>query len=69
MPIFEFKCNKCDTKFEMIVFKPLTECEIICPECSSKEIEKLVSAPGMVAGSASESYSSRECSSCSSKFT
>ncbi len=69
MPIFEFKCNVCGRMFEKIVFKRLEDCEIVCPDCQSKDVQKLISAPGSVSGSSNESYSSGGCSSCSSKFT
>ncbi len=39
MPLFEFVCKKCGTKFEKMVFSINKE-EIECPECKSKEVEK-----------------------------
>ena len=39
MPLFEFVCKKCGTKFEQMVFSINKE-EIECPNCKSKEIEK-----------------------------
>ena len=39
MPLFEFVCKKCGSKFEKIVFSIDKE-EIECPECKSKEVEK-----------------------------
>ena len=39
MPLFEFVCKKCGTKFEKIVFSTDKE-EIECPQCKSKEVEK-----------------------------
>ena len=39
MPLFEFICKKCGTKFEKMVFSINKE-EIECPECKSKEVEK-----------------------------
>jgi len=40
MPIFEYRCEACGHRFELLVFgseKPA------CPKCSSKRIEKLLS--------------------------
>jgi putative FmdB family regulatory protein len=39
MPLFEFVCKKCGTKFEKMVFSINKE-EIECPDCKSKEVEK-----------------------------
>jgi len=39
MPIYEYKCQKCDHKFEKLVFG---EEETKCPKCNSKKIEKLL---------------------------
>lgn len=73
MPIYEFKCKKCGKHFERIVFKPLNEVEVICPNCESKEIEKQISAPGSVGVSEKSAVSSAPscsagCCGCPSKF-
>ncbi|MFQ5737855.1 MAG: zinc ribbon domain-containing protein [Acidobacteriota bacterium] len=42
MPIFEYRCAECETRFERIVFgRPET---IECPTCRSTETEKLISS-------------------------
>lgn len=42
MPIFEYKCAKCDNEFEELVF---SQDELPpCPKCQSKNVEKLMSA-------------------------
>ena len=43
MPIYEFRCKKCDKKFEELVFSLNSEKKIICPQCGSKESERLFS--------------------------
>jgi len=35
MPIYEYLCNECDTRFERIVINK--QQEIACPKCASKE--------------------------------
>lgn len=67
MPIFEFKCLKCGKKFEKIIFRPLNEVEIICPDCESLEVEKLISAPGSIGASESNNSCSTGCN-CNPKF-
>jgi putative FmdB family regulatory protein len=45
MPIYEFKCKKCDHIFEEFVFSSNAGSEeIICPVCSEKNADKLMSA-------------------------
>ena len=44
MPIYEYKCLKCEHQFEVIqrfTDNPLEN----CPECNNKSLQKLVSAP------------------------
>jgi putative FmdB family regulatory protein len=57
MPIYEFKCKKCKKIFETLIFSPAEEKKLSCPECGSKNNEKLMS---VFAGSKSG------CSSCAS---
>ncbi len=40
MPIFEYRCKKCKTVFEVLV-RASTKPE--CPNCKSKRLEKLIS--------------------------
>lgn len=44
MPMFEYKCSKCNTKFE-VLHKSINKIENVeCPECHSSEINKLLSS-------------------------
>lgn len=70
MPIFEYYCAKCQSKFEELV---RSSNEIIhCSVCNGTEVEKLISAFAFSSGSESAnrftgSTSSSGCSSCASK--
>ena len=44
MPIYEYKCSKCEHQFEMIQRFSDNPIEI-CPACNKKTVQKLVSAP------------------------
>jgi putative FmdB family regulatory protein len=44
MPIYEYKCSKCEHQFEIIQRFSDNLLES-CPECGQKSIKKLVSAP------------------------
>lgn len=41
MPIFEYRCSKCETKFEKIVFGNSND--VHCPNCKDEQVEKLFS--------------------------
>ncbi len=57
MPIFEFKCSHCETRFEELLFSYKTETKRIrCPSCGSEDTEKLMSASSI--GSTAGDYSS-----------
>lgn len=51
MPIYEFKCNKCEEFFEVIVMGSQDDREVTCPKCSSKEFQRVVSATNYAMGS------------------
>jgi putative FmdB family regulatory protein len=53
MPIYEYECAACGERFDKLIRsinRPLPE--IICPACQSKEVQRLISAPTIHAGSA-----------------
>lgn len=64
MPIYEYKCKKCGSQFEKLVFggeKP------DCPDCQSNNVCKLMSACGFVSkgeGGQTVSSSSSSCGGC-----
>lgn len=43
MPIFEYKCNDCSKKFEILHKSSANLEEVICPDCQSKNSKKLLS--------------------------
>jgi putative FmdB family regulatory protein len=66
MPIFEFRCKKCQHVFEEFVFSSNSSVEdISCPTCGENNIEKLMSA-FCSAGSNSTSGFAAPSSSCGS---
>ena len=58
MPIFEYKCSKCESKFEILT-KSSNDNRISCPECDSSKVKKLFSA--FSASTGSVSYSDNSC--------
>jgi putative FmdB family regulatory protein len=43
MPIYEYRCGKCETVFEKLIFAGDKE-DITCPQCDSREVIKIMSA-------------------------
>lgn len=41
MPIYEFECEKCGTRFEELV--PSEAAEVACPSCGSRRARRLMS--------------------------
>lgn len=39
MPLFDFNCHKCGSKFESLVLK--NDEPVSCPECGSDSVEKI----------------------------
>ncbi|THB77544.1 MAG: zinc ribbon domain-containing protein [Desulfobulbaceae bacterium] len=52
MPIYEFKCNDCGNEFEELL-KSSDISEIVCPECKSKGINKIMSSGSFKLGGGS----------------
>ena len=51
MPIYEFKCSKCEEFFEVIVMPSDAEDDVTCPKCQSPEFERVVSKSNFAMGS------------------
>jgi putative FmdB family regulatory protein len=49
MPLFEYKCDDCDTKFEELVTN--SEQSVVCPDCKSAKVSKQLSVFSASAGS------------------
>jgi putative FmdB family regulatory protein len=63
MPIFEYKCEKCNTKFEKLVNS--SEAEVRCEKCGSEKVEKQLSSfSAAVHHTAKNSCSISDCASC-----
>ena len=63
MPIYEYRCSKCETEFECLVLG--SGDDIACPDCQNDGVERLMSACSYKSsGSYSSSASSSGCSTC-----
>ncbi len=43
MPIFEYRCEACETAFEKIHLSRKSQDEVSCPSCRSGNVERLLS--------------------------
>jgi putative FmdB family regulatory protein len=43
MPIYEFKCLKCEEFFEFLSVKSDEKLDLACPKCKSEEFERVLS--------------------------
>lgn len=43
MPVYEYRCKDCNTKYEILHLTKENFDEIICPKCNSKNYVKLLS--------------------------
>ncbi|MBM3143692.1 MAG: zinc ribbon domain-containing protein [Chloroflexi bacterium] len=64
MPIFEFVCEECDQSFEELVRSASAIGEVICPDCQSERVRKILSTfASNISGR--NSFSSSTAASCS----
>jgi len=68
MPIYEFRCLKCNEIFELLTVKTEDEMEMKCPHCGSEDFERVLSTTSYTMGfgkgeSARPKVQSRECAS------
>lgn len=62
MPIFEYQCEGCKYKFDVLHKSSLHQEEVSCPKCNSKKNKKLLSTFSASIG-ANSGYSGSSCES------
>ncbi len=67
MPIFEYRCSDCNSKFEILHKSSSSTEEVVCPKCNSQKNKKLLSTfsasmNGSSSFSASDYSSDSSCS-------
>ena len=65
MPIYEFRCLKCNECFELLQMGGDDVAEARCPKCGSEEFERIMSAAAYAMGTGKKGVSAqtRTCSS------
>lgn len=68
MPIYEFRCLKCNEVFEILMVSTEEDVEMKCPHCKSEDFERVMSTTSYAMGfgkgeSRGPRVQSRECAS------
>ncbi|HZU11255.1 MAG TPA: zinc ribbon domain-containing protein [Chloroflexota bacterium] len=50
MPLYEYHCSDCDTRFDALVRNLAVADEVSCRHCSGDNVQRLVSSFGTVGG-------------------
>ena len=58
MPIYEYECNGCGKKFELVLMSIKQKAQPECPKCKSTDARKLVSRVRYMSGPAEEGLAS-----------
>jgi putative FmdB family regulatory protein len=53
MPIFEYVCQNCGTKFEKLVLSSRRTTSLQCPQCGAEDVKKALSVFGSTGSAAS----------------
>lgn len=64
MPIYEYRCGKCDHRFEQLVRSMNDDSGVACPECGSKRTEKQLSVFAARDGQPKTSSAPMGCGGC-----
>ena len=60
MPIYEFRCLKCNECFEFLSMNQDDQVELRCPKCKSEDFERVLSASGHSMGCTSSKGNSAQ---------
>ncbi len=66
MPIYEYRCERCESHFDVLQRGDEEKKDLRCPKCGHEKVEKQFSAFATTGGSSGISASSRSSSSCGS---
>ena len=69
MPVFEYKCDDCGSKYDFFHKSLLKQDEVTCPKCGSTNNKKLFSAFATTNSSESEFSSSCATGNCSTDYS
>jgi putative FmdB family regulatory protein len=56
MPVYEYQCSDCTKKFELFVPQRMNTAGVVCRNCHSTEVRKLVSSFASIGGDAEQTF-------------
>ncbi len=62
MPLFEYECLDCKSRFEKLIFNK--ETEVVCAVCGSKKVNQLLSVFAVGGGNSAATPEPGPCGSC-----
>ena len=65
MPLYEFKCNRCESTFEQLILSSDEEDNVICPSCGERDTSRLMSSFSCGSSGMGKALSSGGSSACS----
>ncbi len=66
MPIYEYVCQMCQKKFEVLIRRSEDEEKLNCPECHNTSVKRKFSTFGFKSGNTFSSSGGSGCGECSS---
>lgn len=61
MPIYEYRCGECATRFEKLIRREFDETSLVCPKCGSTLLDREYSTFAAHAGGAGEAKAAPGC--------
>lgn len=61
MPIYEYKCDSCENKFEKLIRREADELALSCPSCGERHLSQQYSTFSAQAGGSSASAAPSGC--------
>jgi len=61
MPMYDYRCKECGFRFEELVFNWNEDEEMVCPQCSARDTERLMGAPATISSTSCKYYSDGKC--------
>jgi len=62
MPLYEYTCKDCGSTFEQLIAARDRDSGVVCPDCGSKHVQRLICA--FAIGKAATGSSSVSCPTC-----
>ena len=65
MPLYEYKCSECETRFDLLRAMADADAPIACPQCGSRDTRRMISLFSAVGSEGVIAGAGASCGSCS----